>query len=234
LFFTGTEGIDIANTNGKVSVIYIVVVIAFSVLLQILMSLTAIIKNNKRPIKEIIFNTKTAKYKKSYFKTILGIILIIAVVILYKLNTKGEPLIALCTIMFAIIAMALEVPAILRIFSKIFKFIADKLNMPVLSLASANIKNNKSIINSSELIAVSLSLMLTLYLIVTSILNIFTAFGEASEADILIEQPSYRFEQYDYLKDINNVKKVFPQYYAVNTIINDDKEMGIIVLANLR
>lgn len=234
LFFTGTEGIDIANTNGKVSVIYIVVVIAFSVLLQILMSLTAIIKNNKRPIKEIIFNTKTAKYKKSYFKTILGIILIIAVVILYKLNTKGEPLIALCTIMFAIIAMALEVPAILRIFSKIFKFIADKLNMPVLSLASANIKNNKSIINSSELIAVSLSLMLTLYIIVTSILNIFTAFGEASEADILIEQPSYRFEQYDYLKDINNVKKVFPQYYAVNTIINDDKEMGIIVLANLR
>ena len=232
LFFTTREGVDIANTNGKVSVIYIIAVIAFSVLLQILMSLTAIIKNNKRPIKEIIFNTKTARYKKSYVKTVLGIILIIAVVLLYKLNTKGEPAIALCTIMFSIIAMAFEVPAILSIFSKIFKFFAEKLNMPVLCLASCNIKNNKSIINSSELIVVSLSLMLTLYLVVTSILNIFIAFGEDDKSDIFIQSPSYKFEEYEYLKDIKNVKEIYPEYYAWNTILNDDKKMNLAVIAN--
>ena len=232
LFFSTREGVELANTNGRVPVIYIIAVIAFSTLLQILMSLTAIIKNNKRPIKEIIFNTKTSKYKKSYVKTILGIILIIATVVLYKINTKGEPVIALCTMMFAIVAIALEVPAILSIFSTIFKFIAEKLNMPVLSLASSNIKNNKSIINSSELIVVSLSLMLTLYLVVTSIVNIFTAFGEDEKSDIFIQSPSHKFEEYEYLKDIKNVKEIYPEYYGWNTILNDDKKMNLAVIAN--
>lgn len=232
LFFYAEGGIEIAKTNGTVPFTYILAVVAFSIILQILMSITAIIKNNRRPIKEIIFNTKTSKYKKSYAKIILGILLAIATVILYKINTKGEPVIALLTIMFATIALALEVPVVLEVFSKIFKFIADKLNMPVLSLASSNIKNNKSIINSSELIAVSLSLMLTLSMIVTSTTAIFTAFENAFPTDIIIEYPSYRIEEYEYLKDIENVDDIYPQYYAGNAKINDNEKSNLMVISN--
>ncbi|MBR1654257.1 MAG: FtsX-like permease family protein [Clostridia bacterium] len=231
IFFQAGDGIEIAKTNGTVPFIYIIAVIAIAVILQILMSLTAIIKNNRRPIKEIIFNTKTAKYKKSYVKTGLGIVLAILAVVLYKINTKGNAGIALGALMSATIALALEVPLVLSIFSKIFKFIADKLNMPVLSLASSNIKNNKSIINSSELIAVSLSCMLTLYMIISSTTAIFTAFEKTFKSDLLIEYPSYKIEEYEYIKDIENVDDIYPEYYASNVKINDSEKTDLIVVA---
>ena len=231
VFFSTGEGIEIAKTNGTVPFIYIVAVVAFAVVLQILMSLAAIIKNNKRPIKEIIFNTKTAKYKKSYVKTGLGIVLAILAVVLYKINIKGNAGIALGALMSATIALALEVPVVLSIFSKIFKFIADKLNMPVLSLASSNIKNNKSIINSSELIAVSLSCMLTLYMIISSTTAIFTAFEKTFKSDLLIEYPSYKIEEYEYIKDIENVDDIYPEYYASNVKLNDNENSDLMVVA---
>jgi len=232
IFFQGNEGIEIAKTNGTVPFIYIVAVTGIAVALQILMSLTAIVKNNRRPIKEIIFNTKTAKYKKSYVKTILGIVLAIIGVVLYKINTKGNAGIALGALMSATIALALEVPVVLSIFSKIFKFIADKLKLPVLSLASSNIKNNKSIINSSELIAVSLSCMLTLYMIISSTTAIFTAFEKTFNTDLIISYPSYKIEEYEYLKDIENIDKLYPTYYASNVLINDKDSNNLMVVSN--
>ena len=231
VFFQGGEGIEIAKTNGTVPFIYILAVILIAVALQILMSITAIIKNNKRPIKDIIFNTKTAKYKKSYVKIGLGIVLAILAFVLYKINTKGNAGIALGALMSATIALALEVPLVLSFFSSIFKFIADKLKMPVLSLASSNIKNNKAIINSSELIAVSLSCVLTLYMIVTSTTAIFTAFENTFKSDLLILYPSYKIEEYEYIKDIENVDDIYGEYYASNVKINDSEKSELLVVA---
>ncbi len=231
VFFSAGDGIEIAKTNGTVPFTYIIAVIALSVILQIFMSITAIIKNNRRPIKEIIFNTKTAKYKKSYVKTILGIVLAILTVVLYKINVKGDAAIALAALMTATIAVAFEVPVVLAIFSKIFKFIAEKLKMPVLSLASSNIRNNKSIINSSELIAVTLTLLLSLYMIINSTTAIFTAFEKMLKSDLLIEYPSYRIEEYEYIKDIENVDDIYPEYYASNTKINDNEKSDLLVIA---
>lgn len=232
IFFQAGDGIEIAKTNGTVPFTYILAVIALAIVLQILMSITAIIKNNRRPIKEIIFNTKTAKYKRSYVKIIAGIVLAVLTVVLYKVNTKGNAGIALGALMTAVIALALEVPVVLGIFSRIFKFIADKLKMPVLSLASSNIKNNKSIINSSELIAVTLSLMLTLYMIVTSTTATFTAFENSFKTDIIIQYPSYKFEEYDYIRDLENVDEIYANFYASNAIINDNEKSNLMVVAN--
>lgn len=231
IFFQAGDGIEIAKTNGTVPFSYIIIVTLIAIILQILMSITAIIKNDRRPIKEIIFNSKTDKYKKSYIKIILGIVLAILAVVLYNINTKGDSAIALGALVAATIAVALEVPVVLGIFSKIFKFIADKLNMPVLSLASSNIKNNKSVINSSELIAVTLTLMLSLYMIITSTTAIFTAFEKTFKSDLLIEYPSYKVEEYEYIKDIENVDDIYPEYFSSNARINDNEKSDLLVVA---
>jgi len=116
IFITASDGIEIASTKAFVEPKYIVAVIIFTIILQLIMSISAIIKTSRKPIKDIIFNKQDEKYKKSKVKIAIGLVSIIIATVLYLQNNDAEFSKSIIALVLTIFGIALEVPLILTTF----------------------------------------------------------------------------------------------------------------------
>ena len=208
IFFTTGEGIELASTKAFVESKYIVAVIIFTIILQLIMSISAIIKTSRKPIKDIIFNKQDEKYKKSKVKIVIGLVSIIIATVLYSQNNDSEFSKSIMALVLIILGIALEVPLILSIFSAILKQIGKILKMPVFELASSNISNSKTVVNSSEIITITMSLMIIVYVFSTSFLVLFNGIEKVFTTDCLVQNLSKEKSEYEYIKDIEGVKDI--------------------------
>lgn len=208
VFFMVNDGIEIANTKLFVEPKYIIAVIIFTIILQLIMSISAIIKTNKKPIKDIIFNKQDEKYKKSKVKIVIGIVSIIISIVLYLNNNSSEFTKSILSLVLIILGIALEVPLILNIFSIILKQIGKIFKMPVFELASSNISNSKTVVNSSEIITITMSLMIIIYVFTTSFAIMFNSFEKVFTTDCLVKNLSKDATEYEYIKNIDGVKDI--------------------------
>lgn len=215
LFFISNE-IEIVSTKSFVEPKYIIAVIIFTIILQLIMSISAIIKTSRKPIKDIIFNKQDEKYKKSKVKIVIGFISIIIATVLYLQNQDAEFSKSIIALVLMILGIALEVPLILSIFSVILKQIGKIFKMPVFELASCNISNSKTLVNSCEIITITLSLMIIIYVFTTSLAIMFNSFERVFTTDCLVKNLSKDASEYEYIKDIKGVKDI-SYLYSENT-----------------
>lgn len=208
IFITASDGIEIASTKAFVEPKYIVAVIIFTIILQLIMSISAIIKTSRKPIKDIIFNKQDEKYKKSKVKIAIGLVSIIIATVLYLQNNDAEFSKSIIALVLTIFGIALEVPLILTIFSIILKQIGKIFKMPVFELASSNISNSKTVVNSSEIITITMSLMIIIYVFTTSVAVLFNSFEKVFTTDCLVKNLSKDASEYEYIKDIKDVKDI--------------------------
>lgn len=224
IFFTTSEGIELASTKAFVEPEYIVAVIIFTIILQLIMSISAIIKTSRKPIKDIIFNKQDEKYKKSKVKIVIGLVSIVIATVLYLQNSDSEFSKSIIALVLMILGIALEVPLILSIFSAILKQIGKILRMPVFELASSNISNNKTVVNSSEILTITMSLMIIVYVFSSSFLVLFNGFEKVFTTDCLVQNLSKEESEYEYIKDIEGVKDISYLYSeGTNKKINGEE-----------
>lgn len=222
LFIT-TNGIELTNKTSNMSLGIMFIGIAFAVVLQIVISIKEILKANKKPIKDIIFNTQNSRYKIRKVRTILGIVMIIFAFFLNYINNKTQIVLTLISLVSFIVGTANIVPMLMQMISKILHTIFRKIGFPTGMIASKNIGYNKMLISSSRLIVISLSLMITIITISSSITNLFNSFRYITQDyDIVVQYVNKTYEKYDKLVNIDGVKEIeyINMFYDEKTTYN--------------
>ena len=211
-----TSNVELSQATTKFNFGIILIGIVFAVLLEVLISLKAIIKNNRKPIKDIIFNTQNTRYKLNKIKVCIGIILIVFSLIINYYNAKTESnfIYGIINVICFMIGVSFAIPAILKLISKIAVTICKKMNLSTALLANKNIANSKTIISSCILIFVALSSILMVYTISISVTKVFTSFKYIYDYDVQVMNLSKPKEEYYYIKDIEGVEDISFDYFT--------------------
>lgn len=212
------------NTNIEIS--KLLYGILFGVILELIMSIGAIIKSSKYSIKNIMFDDKNSKYKISVKNTIIGFIFILISICIYMFANHNNLLVDLVGLILFWLGITWFIPFVMTIFSKIICLIAKKNNNGPLIIAAKNIGNNKLLISSTKLVVMSIAIIIV-------ILNLSSAFNgmlasaskQFSGYDLFIRDISKEYTEYDKLLNLNNIKEVDDVFmYSNDDILYNDKK----------
>ena len=228
--FITADGVDVAKSSVSLSVSTILIGILFATLLQIIIVVKEIMRTNKKPIKDLIFNTQNSRYKMRRKRTIIGFILLTLSIILFAFASNLDMLsVGICLICF-IVGVANTLPLIFQLLSKGLAYIFKKLNMATGIITSKNIGYNKMIISSSRLVVIAISLLSSIILMSQATAACFTSFREVTKnIDLIVSNPHKSAEEYDYLNDIEGVKEVqfLNSFFADEVTYNNGKKFNL-------
>lgn len=230
LFIT-TNGVELTNKTSQMTIGTMLIGIAFAVILEVLISIRAIIKANKKQIKDIIFDVQSTRYVIKRISVILGTLLVVLSFILNYSNKDIKLVPTLLSIVFLIVGVANLVPIIIRIIALILAKISKKMGWATGVIACKNIGYNKMIISSSRLIVVAISIILAILTVSVSYTELFTSFKyTVDDCDIVIENVTKTAEEYNKLLEIENVKKIHYMYcyWDTDTTYNDGEKFNIV------
>ena len=204
--------------------------ILFAIILEILMSVGAIMKSNKYSIKDIMFDDKNTKYKISKRSTIISIIFIIISVLIYLFVNDNNILIDLSSLVLFWVGIACLIPIIMMILSKIICFIGKRFNNGSLIIAAKNLGNNKLLITSTRLVVISIAIMLVIINASTTFNKMLDSFSvQFSGYDLFVRDTSREYEEYEKLTNIKDIEKadsVF-MYSDENITYDNDKKFDV-------
>ena len=211
--FIYVEGVELSKASIKISPIILLIGIIFSTTIQILITIKEILRTNKKPIKTLIFNTQNTRYRLRKKRTVIGFILLILALLIYKLNIEENLLFMSITLIIFMVAISNIIPLIIQVLAKLLSKVCKKLNMQTALVASKNMGYNKMIIASSRLVIIAISLLSSIILMSNSINKVFNNFRDVTQGiDIIVENTSKQSDEYKKLEILKEIKKVKPIY----------------------
>ena len=227
LFIT-TNGVDLTKETSKIDIKLILIGLLFAVLLQVVITAKAIIKANKKPVKDLIFDLHSSRYRVLKHRNVIGAILVVAALATNYVLKDVNILVTILVMVMLITGVAMVVPYLLQTISKLFSLILRKLGWQTAFVASKNIGYNKMIVTSSRVVVVALSLMLAIVTISTSVTNLFQSFRFiAADYDFILQGLTKEEADYDKLLELDGVIKVdYMHAYVDETTYNDGKEFS--------
>lgn len=221
--FVVVEGVEFSKKTVEIQPHLIIIGIVFAVLLQVITTIKEILRTNKKPIKNLIFNTQNSRYKLRKRRTIISAILIIVSIIVISMKSKlGLAPLSLAMILF-IVGVANLIPLIMQLISKLLYKIFKKLGLETAMLASKNIGYNKMIIASSRLVVIAISLLSTIIMMSVAVKNIFTTFNVVLEDfDLVVFNITGTSEKYDKLLEKDEFENIHYMYWYVPTEVTYD------------
>ncbi len=227
--FITTDGVELADEKAGIKWGIFLFGILFSVLLEVIISLKAILRANRKPIKDIIFNVQGTRYKINKKKSWIGLTLIIIALVLQFTNTNSEFLISLAAMSILLVGCAFLVPVWLRFISKGITAISRKMGWKSGIIASKNIGYNKTIISSATLMVVAIASILTVYNVSVSFTRLFESFRYNNNFDVMVQNVSQEYEEYNFIKDMDGVESTMPLYYSFSNSVTygDNKSFTI-------
>lgn len=185
----------------------------FTIILEVIISLQAILKTNKKTIKDIMFETESVRYEINKKHSIIGILLFIISIELNILNSNSQFILSVLSIVLFLTGISNIIPLILDLISIISSYISRKLNLTSSILASKNISHNKMNVSSSKLIVISLSCAMAILTISSSLDRTFESFKYNNDYDILVSGVTKKAEDYDNLYNIEEIEKIDYLYF---------------------
>lgn len=225
--FIKTNGVELSDKTTQMTAGTILIGIVFAVLLEFIISISAILKSNKRPIKEIIFDIQSTRYAIRKSSVILGILMVTLSLCINYYNVKMNILLTIIALIFLIVGVASITPFIIRGISGFFTTIFKKVGWSTGIIASKNIGYNKMIISSSRLIVIALSLMITISIASDSFTNLFNSFRYITgDFDIIIRKTTKKTEEYNKLLKMDSIEDIEYMYYFYDnyTTYNDEEK----------
>ncbi|MDO5575149.1 MAG: ABC transporter permease [bacterium] len=213
----------------------IVLVIILTTLLQVLFSLWSIFSIRKMSVKNLIFNKQDTSYIHSDRKLKAGIVLVVCGVIFYLVSLPFRKtvliVLSMASMLCILTGVVLLVPHMMRLISYLFGKLADKRSNGVLTLAAANIRNNKMIMRTAVLATATISLTFLMY----SYIDAQNRVGQKVpyHADLFINTTMAKWSDLSYIENINGVEDAFPIYQnlATKVLINGESD-SITLMAN--
>ncbi len=207
--FITTNGVSLTQETSKIDIKMFVVGVAFSVLLQVIISVKAIVKANKKGIKDIIFDVQSTRYRVMKHRIIVGVVLLLASIIMNALLKDTNLAFTIIAIVLLISGSAMLVPYLLQVISKGFAILFKKIGWDTAYVASKNIGYNKMIVTSSRVVVVALSLMLAIVTVSTSISNLFQSFRiMVDDYDMVVQNLGKEESDYEKLLELEGVTNI--------------------------
>lgn len=227
--FVSTNGVELTKETSKIDGIMILIGVIFAVLLQVFITAKAIIKANKKPVKDLIFDVHSSRYRVLKHRNIVGIILAVASLLINYILKDANVLITILVIVMLITGVAMVVPYLLQKISMFFAFIFKKIGWQTAFVASKNIGYNKMIVTSSRVVVVALSLILAIVTVSSSMTNLFQSFRlMVDDYDIVLQNTSKEEADYKKLLELEGVTNIeYLHAYWDEITYNDGKELNI-------
>ena len=225
--FISAGDIELKNTAG-IKPIYILIVVLFTIFIQISNTYWELRKTKHKEIREIIFDTQDTKYKMKLKNIIIGLVFIVLSCIIYIKNNKFDFIMGLLPVVFVIIGFVMVLPLLIKIFSKILSVLLK--NRKTSFLASKNVADNKIVVSSTTLLFIIIAMTSMIYNMAQTISNTYDGFDRVTHYTMRISNLSGEEGSYDYLDDVDGVEE--KAFYYINMgyfKINDvEKIFGIV------
>jgi putative ABC transport system permease protein len=232
LFIYAGDAFEYVNVELKLKPAFLILPLGFAIGLQILVTLSGILKVSRRSIKDIIFNTLRTTARISKKKTILGILLIAAAFILDVTNTHFSFLMSGLACIFIIIGGVFLVPLCTYYIAQGLSFLFGILFGAPAALGAKNTANNKTIRSSIILITVAISLIITIFVTTKSLNKLFTNADEIYTNQVDINHLEGPEENYLFLNELDYIDHIDFAYYSyINGKLNE-KESTFFVVSN--
>ncbi len=215
------EGMEV---NDGVNILTICLVIVLVILIQVLFSISAIIKAAKTPVRDIVFGTKDSVYMPSGLFAVTGAILLIASVVIYIVFE--DFMMIILSVFCSVIGLVLVFPMVIYFISKLLAKLFSKLNMPVAKLAAKEISSTKSSVSSSQLIVSAVSATIAVLILSISVVRMVS--DPVFHTTIIDTSPERSGATYEIVKTIDGVNDVEVLYfkhlmYDSSVMINSEK-----------
>jgi putative ABC transport system permease protein len=224
IFISAGDAMDYLNIKLEYRVSYFVLSILFGIVLQVLVTLSSILKAGRRSIKDNIFNSLSSQARISKKKTIFGVVLLIASAVVYFINTRYQFLLSISTMVLALFGAVLLLPILTKYLAKLLSSLFGSMFGGPARLGMKNISSSKTIRSSITLITVGLSLILMVYGAVNSLNKMMEGANITYDLSIdRLSEPESNYQYIEKLDGINHIQFAY-SYYTKGKINEKDAE----------
>ena len=224
------EGRDPSQYIGPTPLWVYLIVLAGAILTECAYPLYELRKAVKTPIRDIIFDNRDTAFQYRWGRLYTGIVLAAASLVT-GLLVKNFVTLAV-SLVCGITALAVLIPFLIHILSKLITLICKKLSFPVAQLAAENISRNRIIMGTAVLCVTSL----TLSLLIGSLGEALAGDLEESayDCDVYVDiQVNDDYHDYRYIGSIEGVEDTDNIYRSAAVIkLGEDKQRSYSVLAD--
>lgn len=214
IFINAGDAFDYMDVKYSMKPIYIIGCVTFTVGLQVLISLSSILKVSRKSIKDTIFNTVNTVARLSIKKTVAGFILVAAALISYTVNTKYSLPLCMVSLVGGLVGTVFIVPFVTNIISKLLTGVVTRVFGGAAGLGVKNISTNKTTKTNIRMVTLCVSILMMVYILISSMDALFDRFDDKNSYDIEIHQVAKPEEDTDYIKDWDSIKSVNYVYYS--------------------
>ena len=205
----------------KLSVALIIGVIVGAVFIECLIPLKAIVKALKTSIRDIIFDNRDTEYKYSKSTFIIGLICLVIAVGTFFL--KNNILAAVFCLVSAVVALAFLFPRLLKLITVGIEKIADKINSPSWSLASAEARTRKSTVGSGVLSATAAAMCIIVYSVATGMAGSLNTMPYDCDVVMTASKTSKYYTYVDHLDSVTDSEMIYSTIYDFK--LNDEEKI---------
>lgn len=198
----------------ETTMIYIVATIVFSILLQIICTLLQIVKQSKKSIRSILFEKENSAMQLEIPKTGIGIVLGILSFVFHYINKDYNIVYASLSLICAIFCVILILPFLLKGISKLLSVCVGKIFGYPVELGARNLGYSKSTCSNVILITVALTIILSIYMLSNSLVDLLKGATNIFDCDVRIMQLTEAADEYDFITDdVDEITSIVPGYY---------------------
>ncbi len=195
---------------------YILIALLLGIGLAVGSALIPIVKMSKKSIKSIMFSELHNEKQASIYKTVIGIILLIAGFVIFKLAPlKLQTILDTLGIIFVMIGGSLIIPTLSMILGRILSIILKPFYKDGYDIVANNIKNDRTMMNNIMLLAMGLGVILLINNFSSSVSSAVTDVYATGKMDALV----YSDIEDTFLEEVNLVEGV--EHIYTTKIVTD-------------
>ena len=177
-------------------------------------SVFAIVRTAGQPVRDIIFANKDTCYNLSLPKSIIGVILLIASVVLYMI--EGGFIINLAALACFEVGICFLIPVILKAVSKLAEKFSRGGKFPVLRLSLIQSGTKRASVSGAVLCTSVISLTAAVFILAVSVDRLYSVHNYSS--DIIISGLTHNAERYESIKNAKGITDSEMIYYTEEDI----------------
>lgn len=209
-------------------VVYLLTALLFGMLFPAFINFFQILKANRKPLKEVLFDTSFTPEKRSRWTMIMGILFLALSFLLYFLNKYDGILLAILSLLLLFISVVMLMPTLLNGISNIMQLITRTSSSGELKLGIKNIAGNKIVANNVSMIMV-VFLLLLMVGISSAGIDRYVTNTLKKDFDVTLSLPSNNQAIVNEIKEMDGVSASYEQFISLGTSTLNNVQASFVI-----